>query len=182
MSKLHTLKSKRAARRESLTHHSDKFQRLHKAGRKVRARWQRRRIKADKKAIIKLNGLIKAEVARIKASNRVDWNGHPALHGSVKECAKVALAAHPDLYITATTDGVHSPTSLHYSEEAFDAGSSGRYGEAPEIAAQEALIEEYGAGHFQELFGPAGWYVKNGQVFSGTFPGHGDHLHAAPYA
>lgn len=182
MSKLRVLKTKLGKRVESLLHHSTDFDRHHKKGHKLRAAWQRRHIRADKKAIKKLKRLISAEEKRIAKARVVDWSGHPALRGNVKDCAKVALNAHSDLYITATTDGVHSPTSLHYEAEAFDAGSSGRYGEAPEIAAQEALIEEFGADHFQELFGPAGWYVKNGQVFSGTFPGHGDHLHAAPYA
>ena len=181
MSKLTELRAKLSRRLDSLKHHSQKHERFKKNGRKVRAAYQAKRIEWDKKAIEKLKKLVHAEAQRIE-SQRVDWSGHPPLSGNVKDCARTALNAHPDLYITATTDGTHSPGSYHYQRKAFDAGSSGVYGEAPEIAAQEALARKYGYAHFMELFGPAGWYVKNGTRYEGIFPNHGDHLHAAPYS
>ena len=173
------LKAKLADRQRELKHHSDAFDRFTKQGKHGKARWHRRRIRRCKKAIKKLLRLIKIQEAR--DARIIDWNGHPALaDANVKKCAQVALAANGDLFITATSDGVHTPTSYHYQHMAFDAGSSGRYGEQPEIDAQEALLAKFGAGFFRELFGPAGWYIKNGVKYAGTFPGHGDHLHCAP--
>lgn len=176
---LATLQAKLADRQQSLERHSRKFKRFKRQGKKTRARYQRGHIRADKKAIKKLLRLIAIQKARDAAS--IDWNGHPALsNDNVRKCARVALNAHPDLFITATSDGTHTPTSYHYQHMAFDAGSSGRYGEAPEIAAQEALLAKFGAGFFRELFGPAGWYIEDGVKKLGTFPGHGDHLHCSP--
>jgi hypothetical protein len=82
------------------------------------------------------------------------------------------------LYVTSTTGGTHSPGSYHYSGRAVDFGSSGP-GERPEIEAQNALANAFGDGYFAELFGPDGWYIKNGVRYSGTFPAHHDHLHVA---
>lgn len=174
-----SLKKKIAERERSLKHHSDAYKRFQRQKKWAKAKWHRQRIKADKKALKKLNRLLANEKARL--ARQIDWSGCPPLSNeNVKRCVRVALHAHPDLFITATTNGTHSPTSYHYSGMAFDAGSSGRYGETPEIKAQEALLAEFGAGFFRELFGPAGWYIKDGVKKRGTFPGHGDHLHAAP--
>ena len=172
---LSKLKAKRSKRRASLKKHSEAYDRLKKS-QKFRRSWQRRRIRADKKAIAKLNRLIvKAAIAE-----HVDWNGHPALnYVPIVDAARFALNSSPGLFITATTDGTHSAGSWHYQSRAFDGGSDGSHGEEPEMVAQLKLLDKFGASHFSELFGPLPWYVKNGVVYPGAFPGHGDHLHVA---
>jgi hypothetical protein len=108
----------------------------------------------------------------------IDWNGcEPLTHPPLLKAARVALSV-PGLYITSTTGGTHSPTSWHYKARAFDGGSNAG-DEGPEIMAQERLLSRFGADYFAELFGPADWYVSNGVKYSGTFPGHSDHLHVA---
>lgn len=169
------LKAKRNKRRASLKKHSAAYDRLKKS-QKVRRAWRRRRIRWDKKAIIKLNGLIK----KAAAEQHVDWSGHPPLnYVPIVDAARFALNVSPGLFITATTDGTHSPGSWHYRSRAFDGGSDGSHGEDPEKKAQQALLDKFGASHFAELFGPLPWYVKNGVLYSGVFPGHSDHLHVA---
>jgi len=176
--KLTRLTHRLKERKSALAKHSAKFKRHHKADHRLRAAYQRRRIIADKKAIKKLNGLIAKER---KSQKDIDWNGLPHLtNASVLRCLKVALKV-PGLFLTATTNGVHSPGSYHYSGRAFDGGSDGSQGETPEKTAQKLLLDTFGAGAFMELFGPCDWYVKNGVLYDGVFPGHGDHLHAAPY-
>lgn len=171
---LSKLKAKRNKRRASLKKHSAAYDRLKKS-QKFRRAWQRRRIRADKKAIIKLNGLIKKAAAEL----HVDWNGCPPLgYPPIVDAARTALRV-PGLFITATTNGTHSAGSWHYKSRAFDGGSDGSHGEDPEKNAQQKLLDTYGASHFAELFGPLPWYVKNGAIYSGVFPGHSDHLHVA---
>lgn len=110
----------------------------------------------------------------------IDWNGHPKLPLSRRKLrgAIKTVLHETSCYITATYDGRHTPTSWHYRKRAADFGSSGR-GEKPEIKAQNLLLRKYGARHFKELFGPDNWYVKDGVLHSGVFPGHSDHLHVA---
>lgn len=111
---------------------------------------------------------------------RIDWNGHPKIpwyRRRLRRRVRYALRRHPRLYITATSDGSHSPTSWHYSGHAVDFGSDdARNG--PEKRAQRDLHERFG-NEFLELFGPKAFYVKNGSYVSGHFPDHGDHLHLA---
>lgn len=88
--------------------------------------------------------------------------------------------------VTSTTGGSHSTSSWHYillgrNELGFAVDL---------IFATVEQMEEFqhwvvertgdGAGDWLELFGPAGFYVKNGVRYQGHFPDHGDHLHAAP--
>ena len=121
---------------------------------------------------------LSALIARVKARFVIDWNGHaPLTYKRIKKAARVALSV-PGLYISSTTGGTHSPTSWHYKARAFD-GGSGDPNEGPEKRAQEKLLKKFGPGYFAELFGPCDWYVKNGVVYKGTFPGHDDHLHVA---
>ncbi len=179
MRKLTRLTHKLAQRKKSLAKHSVEYRRHHLKGRKLRAKWHQARIESDKKAIKKLIKLIAKEKERQK--HIIDWNGLPHLtYPPILKCLKVALSV-PGLFLTATTNGVHSPGSWHYQARAFDGGSSGSRGESPECEAQQTLLDTFGAESFMELFGPLGWYVKNGVKYSGTFPGHGDHLHVAPY-
>lgn len=175
MSKLTKLRAKRRKRVQSRKHHYAEYKR-HKAKKRwARTKWQRVRFFRDVKAIKKLDRLIK-KAAR---EQRIDWNGCEALTSKpLCRAIRHALATADGLYITSTTGGTHSPGSYHYQDRAADFGSNGP-GESPEIEAQEALLREFGAGYFAELFGPAGWYVKNGTVYSGTFPAHHDHLHVA---
>lgn len=88
--------------------------------------------------------------------------------------------------VTSTTGGSHASLSWHY----ILAGRN-KLGFAVDlIFATVAQMEEFqrfllehtddGAGDFLELFGPDGFYVKNGVRYEGHFPDHGDHLHGAP--
>lgn len=110
---------------------------------------------------------------------RPDWNGHPKLSSKALRAALLAVNRHvPLLYVTATTDGVHASGSYHYQSRAWDGGSD-RANNGPEKKAQKFLLDKYGPRHFKELFGPLPWYVKDGRVYPGVFPGHSDHLHVA---
>lgn len=84
--------------------------------------------------------------------------------------------------VTATTDGTHAPGSWHNPTplgRAIDL-----------IFATVAQMEEFqrfalehtpdGADNFNELFGPDGFYVKDGSRVNAHFPDHGDHDHVAP--
>lgn len=136
---------------------------------------RKRLLKADRRAIKKLNGMIVKVQRRLR---RIAWNGHPSLsYGPLLKAARVALSV-PGLYVTSTTGGTHSPASYHYKGRAIDCGSNDP-GEGPEKRAQQLLLDTFGAAYFAELFGPLPWHVKNGRVYKGTFPGHGDHLHFA---
>jgi hypothetical protein len=84
--------------------------------------------------------------------------------------------------VTSTTGGTHSSTSHHYHRPLGWAVDL--------IFATVAQMEEFqhfaadhtpnGASDFLELFGPAGFYVKNGSTVLAHFPDHDDHIHAAP--
>ena len=169
--KLSTLQEKLQAHFRSFRRQKRKYDKTGKKGHLKEARKHKGPIKKLKELIAKLK-------ARLR-NRKVDWNGHPALSSpGIKKAARVALSV-PDLYITSTTDGVHSPTSWHYKGRAFD-GGSGSSSETPEKRAQQKLLNELGTGYFAELFGPLPWYVKNGILYKGSvFPGHSDHLHVA---
>lgn len=178
MSKLFQLREKRRRRVARRKRHYTKWQRFKKANKKVRRNYQLRKFRQQEKAVAKLDRLIKAELDRLKEL-RISWNGCPPLdYAPLLKAVRLALNTADGLYVTATTNGTHSSTSWHYKSRAVDFGSNGP-GESPEIEAQNALANAFGDGHFAELFGPDDWYVKNGVRYSGTFPGHGDHLHVA---
>lgn len=178
MKRLNKLQGKRDRRKVRREKHYRRYVKRRAAGKKIRAAWQLKQFRRQKKAIRKLDRLIAEEQARLRKARAIDWNGHPALtYPLLLKAIRTALVA-PGLYITSTTGGTHAPTSWHYSGKAFDAGSNAG-DEEPEVIAQNLLLDTYGASYFAELFGPAGWYVKNGVFFRGTFPGHGDHLHVA---
>lgn len=114
-------------------------------------------------------------------------DGHPA---NIDDACKrlVALAykfARQRGYVctvTATTDGTHAPGSWHNPTPLGHAIDL--------IFATVAQMEEFQhfclshtpgeADDFHELFGPAAFYVKEGQVVDAHFPDHGDHDHIAP--
>lgn len=179
MSKLDELREKKRLRVNSKQRHYRKWKKLKAKNRTVRMRWQLARFRADQKAIEKLNRLIEDRLEAKREAREIDWNGHPVLdYEPLLRC--IRLVQHKTaVFITATLDGIHSVGSWHYKKRAFDGGSDGRQGEAPEIAAQNLLLDTFGKGYFAELFGPDDWYVKNGQIYLGVFPGHGDHLHCA---
>lgn len=106
---------------------------------------------------------------------RVDWNGYPRIRGrKIRRAIRIAHAY--GLVVTSTTGGTHSPTSWHYQGRAVDVASGSSYNMK---RAQKALVREFGTDTFLELFGPASWYVKNGDKYQGAFPDHGDHVHIA---
>lgn len=109
----------------------------------------------------------------------IDWNGCPPLplhRRKLRRAARIAIKQ--GCYITATTNGVHSATSYHYRGRAIDFGSNDSQNR-PEKRAQARIYKKFGARKITELFGPKGWYVKNGVRLNGHFPGHGDHTHCA---
>lgn len=110
----------------------------------------------------------------------INWNGHPPIpltHIKLRRRVKYALKNVHGLYVTATTDGQHAPTSWHYSGHAVDFGSDDSQNR-PEKRAQQILHRKFG-NRFRELFGPKPFYVKDGRVYGGVFPGHSDHTHVA---
>lgn len=110
----------------------------------------------------------------------IDWNGHPPLplyRVKLRRRIRWVLDRHPNLYITATTDGQHATGSYHYAKRAVDFGSNDP-DNGPEKKAQQDLVEKFGY-NFAELFGPKPFHVKNGQHLDGVYPGHGDHDHIA---
>lgn len=110
----------------------------------------------------------------------IDWHGHPPLpRRRIRLRRRLAwvLKRHPHVYVTATTDGRHSSTSYHYQARAVDLGSDDPQNR-PERKAMNDLHDKYG-NDWRELFGPVGYYVKDGRRYPGTFPGHDDHDHMA---
>jgi hypothetical protein len=113
-------------------------------------------------------------------------DGHPAdIDDACKRLVSLAYKfAHQRGYVctvTATTDGTHAPGSWHNPTPLGHAIDL--------IFATVAQMEEFqrflphnGAADFLELFGPDGFYVKNGVRVEGHFPDHGDHDHVAPAA
>jgi hypothetical protein len=111
---------------------------------------------------------------------RIDWNGCPPLpvtRVKLRRRTAAVLNAHPHLYITATTNGDHAAGSYHYLARAVDFGSN-YANNGPEKKAYAWLKRIYGYA-WAELFGPGNWYVKDGQIAAGQFPGHTDHVHIA---
>lgn len=121
---------------------------------------------------------VKRNVQRKLAALAIDWNGCPPLSSeALKDVARLVLRK-TDCYITATTNGTHAVGSYHYRRRAIDFGSDGP-GDQPEAEAQAALLDHFGATHFRELFGPLGWYVKDGHLIHGRAPDNPNHLHVA---
>jgi hypothetical protein len=171
---LSKMESKREKRVKKRKYHYRRWSHLKQNNRKVRAAWHRRRYRQERKAVKKWDRLIRKE----KKSRKINWSGKaPLSHPPLLKTVRVGLEV-PGLYITSTTGGTHSATSWHYKARAWDGGSSDP-SETPEKKAQQKLLDTFGPGYFAELFGPLNWHVKDGQLRSGTFPGHHDHLHVA---
>ena len=159
-----------------------RLKRLRVKARKITKRIAKRRRRKRpagelKKALVRVNGHI-TELAAKLARRRIDWNGCPPLASRrMRKIVRLVLAE-TDCYVTATTNGSHAPTSWHYHGRAVDFGSSDPQNR-PEREAQDLLYRHLGSGFFLELFGPVDFYVKNGRRYSGQFPSHEDHDHAA---
>ena len=144
-----------------------------------------------KKAVTRLRRYWR-DIFRARKTRLKDWrkehpggfreemlNGHP---GNITDALKPEIfrAVGYGLYVTSTTDYTHATTSLHYPRNnpdglghAFDAG--GPYDAM--VKAQNAYKNN--PGKYREVFGPDDWYIKNGVVYPGAFPDHGDHIHVA---
>ena len=158
--------------------HYSRYEKRRAKDQKVRAAYQLRKFRQQKRAIRKLTRLIEQEKDRLREARRIDWQGKtPLTFEPLLKAVRKALTVN-GLYVTSTNGGTHSTTSWHYQNRAVDFGSNSS-SEGPEIEAQELLLKAFGASYFKELFGPAGFWVKEGVIHSGTFPGHGDHLHVA---
>ena len=108
-------------------------------------------------------------------------NGHP---GNVTPACKkfIVRAVRAGLVVTSTSDLKHAPTSYHYTKP---------LGRAVDVAGAQKRMERFyrrelrregrAGNQYAELFGPGRRYVKRGQFQSGQFPGHRDHVHAAPW-
>jgi hypothetical protein len=85
-------------------------------------------------------------------------------------------------YITATTNGTHTSTSMHYpwnnSDNLGHAADSGQSTVSSMEDATEKEREHFGESAFAELFSPCDWWIKYGVVYPGHFVGHGDHTHS----
>lgn len=84
-------------------------------------------------------------------------------------------------YITATTNGGHTSTSLHYpwnnSDNLGHACDTGDTNVPDMEEAARDTRDHFGKSYFKELFSPCGWWLKYGTEYSGHFPDHGDHGH-----
>lgn len=74
--------------------------------------------------------------------------------------------------------GGHSPTSLHYPWNNADGKCHAVDSAGANMGSTMLLtLRRWAKSKFRELFGPLGWYIKNGQRLPGMFPGHGTHQH-----
>lgn len=112
-----------------------------------------------------------------------NFNGHPKnVTGAIREVIEEANDL--GLYVTSTTDGVHSPTSYHSSGRAVDVA-------APMTTAGIKLMKKFqrrankkwpGA---REIFGPDNTaFIKNGQKYTiregdPLEDQHDNHVHVA---
>ena len=115
---------------------------------------------------------------------KINWNGHPKIRGNwrLKRVIRYALYKY-DVYITSTSDGVHSPTSYHYSGQAVDFGSNRH---TPKVRLHRGLYKKFKKkGWFAELFGPVNkLFVKNNVRYTiregdGLESSHDNHVHVA---
>ncbi len=155
-------------------------------GRKARKRaawWLRRRGEVGKKL----------RAAREKWAETHDspvfetWmlNGCP---GNVDEKLKSVIAFQVvvcNQYVTSTTTGGHTSTSLHFPWNNSDnEGHAVDTGASSVSSMQNAAIEtrdHFGPSYFKELFSPCPWWLKYGAQYPGYFPAHGDHGHYGVY-
>jgi hypothetical protein len=129
------------------------------------------------RAMRKLAALIKKKIRE----GLIDWNGCEPLPLSRRKTRRALR------WVLSNVEGVYVTSTVRYDSETYHGPSQRRAvdlgsddsSERPEKEAQHALLLRFGAEYFLELFGPAPWYVKNGTVYPGVFPAHGDHDHFA---
>lgn len=160
-----------------------------KVKRKVgkRSSWRKRRKKAQKRAAwwLRRRTVLRKQYKAAKEK----WDKEHALDfqpwmlngcaGNVSSEIKEVIAYVVVVcgqYVTSTTGGTHAPGSYHYSGRAVDWGA----GSVSSMQdASNKTREHFGDSHFAEFFSPCPWWIKYGAVYSGYFPGHGDHGHTA---
>ena len=146
---------------------------LNKARKRDAPRKRRRSLKAaldhQRKRLAKI---VRQLLRKKHKRTRVNWNGHPSnVTAQVREAA--LLANQHGLYVTSTTDLKHASGSWHYAGRAADFG--GTYSNM--VAFQREAAKKWGGA--LEIFGPDAFYIKNGRLYNGHFPNHGDHVHVA---
>lgn len=170
------------------------------AGWRAIKNWAIDLIASSRKALKRQRRLVRIARRRIKmytgSTGLADFGGRCTnLTPEVKKI--VSLANAQGLYVTSTCDGVpgdgrHTASSLHYPQNNGDGK-----GHAVDIAGswtamidfQNWLVDKYGHGAFQELFGPdnsSSANAKNGVALpmaegSGLEQLHDTHIHVAPY-
>jgi len=110
-------------------------------------------------------------------------DGHP---GNVTNAVKRVIGHaydNFDLRVSSTTDFTHSTTSWHFPGSPQNDGEHGNavdlFGRMEDMVGFQRR-QKSRPSYFNELFGPDGFYIKNGAVVPGAFPDHGDHDHVAP--
>lgn len=169
---------KRALRKRARAIHRDNLSFAARWGR--RARWLKQRI-------------VTVHKKRVGDFHQGMLNGHPG--NITAHCKRYIAAAHKwadqhgTFYlVTATTDGTHATNSNHYPDSPQNDGEHGNAVDGvcatvEEMAECQTWLEDHTPNDerdFNESFGPAGHYVKDGVRFEGHFPDHGDHTHGSP--
>lgn len=133
---------------------------------------------------------LKNQYTRLQKRQRGEFrafmlDGHP---GNITNATKRVIGHaydHFNLRVSATTDFTHSATSWHYP---YSPQNDGKHGAAVDLYGTLASMVDFQRRqkrrptYFNECFGPDGFYIKNGSVYDGAFPDHGDHDHIAPTA
>jgi hypothetical protein len=114
-------------------------------------------------------------------------NGHPdGLTAEAHDAIARAVVKH-GCFVTATTDGTHTPSSFHYPRNnashgyqdqkghAFDASNFKDFGRGF-FDAEKAR----GASNYDELFGPGDGYFDDRLYHPGPSPDVPNHCHNAP--
>lgn len=167
----------------------------HKVGK--RKQWREKARKARKRAAwwLRRQTMVKKQLAEAKkkweethdspAFETWQLNGCP---GNVDEKLEPVIAYQVvvcNQYVTATTNGTHTPSSLHYPWNASDneghAVDTGATSVSSMQNAAEKTKAQFGAAYFKELFSPCNWWLKYGTQYAGYFPGHGNHGHYGVY-
>ncbi len=162
-----------------------------------RRTWRKRRKEAAKRAAwwVRRRSVVRK---RLKAAKKKwaethdspvfeTWmlNGCP---GNIDEKVEQVIAFQVvvcDQYVTSTSTGGHTSTSLHFPWNNSDnEGHAVDTGAGSVSSMQEAAIktrEHFGDAFFKELFSPCPWWLKYGVEYAGYFPDHRDHGHYGVY-
>jgi len=93
--------------------------------------------------------------------------------GSAIKIGSEYVSGNPNLTVTSTTGGKHTPGSFHYSGRAIDIGGT------PEELRKMFLWLEKNYNPTEMFYDPMGRYHDNGGVQNGAIGGHGTHIHFA---